>query len=159
MTQISKSELLLEVWGSFFLAHSLSLQAIEQALSGKVDLSLHEYDVLRTIHRAPAGMMRFSELTAVSVYTKSGISRVSKRLEESGFIEKKKCPNDGRSAFACITPKGESALKATWREYSSAILELLSPLFNSAEATQLQELMERMIQSIQPEALIQIAKQ
>ncbi|MCB0335022.1 MAG: hypothetical protein KDD62_01910, partial [Bdellovibrionales bacterium] len=74
-----KSESLLAAWGSFFVAHALSIQKIEQALSERAPLSLHEYDVLLTIDRSPEKKLRYSELASASIFTKSGITRILKR--------------------------------------------------------------------------------
>lgn len=138
------------------MAHALSIQKIEKALSDSAPLSLHEYDVLLTIERTPDKRIRYSELASASVFTKSGITRILKRLEERGFIDRLKCETDGRGAFARLNTKGEKALRDTWAHYSKEVLAILDPALTQAEAGQIEKAMGKIIDEIKGESLIRI---
>lgn len=151
-----KSDTLLSAWGAFFVAHALSIQKIEKELSTKAPLSLHEYDVLLTIDRTPEKKLRYSELASASVFTKSGITRILKRLENRGFIDRLKCESDGRGALAQLNKEGANALKDTWALYSTEILNILDPALTHSEAKELESIMLKIIEEVKGVSLVQI---
>lgn len=154
----SKSEELLEAWGAFFVSHALAIREIESSISDKSPLSLDEYDVLLGISRAPGGRIRYSALASATVFTRSGITRLVRRLEKRGFVERAICPEDKRGAFATLTTKGKNALHDSWKHYSKAIIALLDPCLDKADAMSLKDLLEKIIGQIRNSALVQIGK-
>lgn len=152
----TKSEDILRAWGAFFVAHALSVQRIERALSAETPLSLHEYDLLLTIDRSLEKRIRYSALASASLYTKSGITRILKRLESRGYIEREKCESDARGAYASLTSKGKDAMKKTWSVYSREILGIFDPALTQADARLLERLMGRVIDELEEYSLVQI---
>ena len=117
---------------------------------------MHEYDVLLTISRSPEQRIRYSQLVEQTVYTKSGISRVSKRLEQRGHLERVRCEEDRRGAYAQLTTKGKKALAETWTSYSAAILEFFEPALNQQDAKDLIRITEKLISQLKPDSLVKI---
>ena len=154
----TKSEHLLSAWSAFFVAHALAVQKIESELSRHAPLSMHEYDTLLTISRSPEQRLRYSELTAKSVYTKSGITRITKRLETRNYIARVRCERDKRGAYAELTHEGKCALKDTWEHYSRAILEIFDPALTSDDAKTLTQTMEKLLDQLEQKPLIQIGE-
>lgn len=154
----SKTDTILSAWSAFFVAHALSIQRIEAQLQGVAPLSLMEYDVLLNVVRAPQQRVRYSELVARSVFSKSGITRLAKRLEERKFIRREVCQEDRRGAFVVLTEDGEDALRSTWQHYSQEILALFTPAFTIAEAKELERLMEKIINQLRPDPLVVITR-
>ncbi len=151
-----KSEDLLAAWGSFFVAHALSIQKIEKALSASAPLSLHEYDVLLTIERSPEQKIRYSALASASIFTKSGITRILKRLESRGFIDRIVCESDRRGAFAQLNAEGARAIKNTWEIYSEEILAILGPALTQTEAKDFEKTLGKIINEVRGTSLVQI---
>lgn len=152
----SKSQDVLAAWGAFFVAHAFAIQRVQDALSGKAPLTLFEYDTLLTISRAEGGRIRYSELASASVFTKSGITRLARRLEERGFLERSRCESDKRGAFIAITKQGHQALAGSWKLYSKAILDIFDPALTQSEAMELQRLMTKIIDRLDPAPLVKI---
>lgn len=151
-----KSETLLSAWGAFFVAHALSIQKIERALAVSAPLSLHEYDVLLMLDRSPQKRLRYSEVATQSIFTKSGITRIMKRLETRGFIDRERCESDGRGVFARLTAPGARALKDTWSAYSREILKIFDPALTHAEASALEVMLGKVIDQVSGPALVHI---
>ena len=150
-----KSQDIFEVWGAFFLAHALSVKRIDSELAGKASLSLEEYGIMLEISRS-AGGARYSALATNSIFTKSGITRLAKRLEKRGLIKRVKCEEDGRGAYAEITASGQKAMQSTWQYYSKAILDLLDPCLTQTDARELKIILEKIIDRAGNTALVQI---
>jgi len=123
----TKTEEIEEAWGAFFLAHALAIRSVETFIKDKAPLSLDEYDLLLSIARHPHGRPRFSELAQATVFTRSGISRITKRLEQRQLLAREECNDDKRGAYAVLTSAGKDAMKETWKWYSRGINELLEP--------------------------------
>ena len=151
-----KSDTLLSAWGAFFVTHALSIQKIEKALSGTAPLSLHEYDVLLTLDRSHDKKLRYSELTDKSIFTKSGITRIMKRLVERGFIDRERCKSDGRGVYAILNKQGAAALKDTWAVYSREILTILDPALTQSEAKTFETLLGKILDQVADPELIRI---
>ena len=57
------------------------------------------------------GPLTPSELAELERIKRPTATRVLRRLEEDGLIERTADPSDGRSALVCVTPRGASRLK------------------------------------------------
>jgi DNA-binding MarR family transcriptional regulator len=154
----TKNEELLGVWSELFVGHALAVREIETQIQGKATLSLDEYDLLLVISRSAENRLRFSALADATIYTRSGITRIAKRMIEEGYLEREECPSDKRGAYAVLTDKGKAALRETWRWYSAAIVKIFSPCFNQDEAKTLAELLSRIPAQLRNEPLVQIKK-
>lgn len=154
----TKQEEILETWAEFFVSHALATKRIESRLAESAPLSLGEYDLLLSLSRSPEFRMRFSDLAQRMVYTKSGVTRMSRRLEESGFISRKECEKDRRVVYAVLTEKGKGAMRDTWRVYRAAILELLGPVYSAAEIKQLGDLLSQLTRALEPPALVRLGR-
>lgn len=152
----TKDEEILGLWSEFFVAHALSIRRLEEVLEDKAPLSIDEYDVLLCISRSQDQRIRFSALAEAAVYTRSGITRIMRRMEASGYVRKETCPEDKRGSFAVLTDDGKRALRDTWRCYSSGVLRVFSPLFNQHEASQLRQLLARVAEALSQPELVQI---
>jgi DNA-binding MarR family transcriptional regulator len=155
-TMASKDEEILRVWSELFVGHALAVRAVEAQMSSKAPLTINEYDVMLCISRSLGQRIRLSALADTAIYTKSGITRVIKRLEHEGYVFREECPADKRGSFAILTDNGKQALKETWRWYSAAILKIFGPCFSHAEAQKLRELLGRLVEKLSVPELVQI---
>ena len=154
----NKNEILLASWASLFEAHPIAIKNVMQLIEGKSPLGLDEYDFLLILSREPGHKSRLSVLSEKTLYTRSGISRVSKRMTEKGFIKVQRCTEDKRGFWATLTPKGVQALKSSWTHYSQAIIETLGPCLDMEEAKTLSQLLMKIIAHHREEKLVQIGE-
>lgn len=154
----AKSAHIQEAWGAFFVAHALAIRSVESQIGDGAPLSLDEYDVLLTISRAPQALIRFSDLAVATVFTRSGISRITRRLEERGLLARQECKEDKRGAYATITSHGREAMQDTWKLYSKAIHSLLDPCLSADDAIQFKEYLERIINQTRAQPLVSIGR-
>jgi DNA-binding MarR family transcriptional regulator len=155
----TKTDALLQVWAALIVSHGLATRHIQKQLERSSPLSLDEYDVLLTISRSPQGQVRFSTLASATMFTRSGITRVTKRLEERGLIKRLACPEDKRGSYATLTPHGKDALRNTWKTLAQDISSLLEPCLTQSEAHVLHDLLGRIVGRARSLALVQISKQ
>jgi DNA-binding MarR family transcriptional regulator len=151
---LEKNKEILALWSELFVAQPMAVRKVERIMGDKAPLGLDEYDLLLVISRHKGNKCRFAVLAEETLYTKSGVSRVSKRMLEKGYLIKEGCEEDKRGAYAVLTNDGIEALKETWNFYSEAVLEVLSPCFDTESAIQLRQLLGGLVDQLRDDALI-----
>lgn len=152
----NKKDILLQTWAALFEAHPIAIKNVESLIKDHSPLGLDEYDFILSLSREPSHRARLSLLADKTLYTRSGISRVSKRMLEKGYIKLEKCEEDKRGSYAVLLPKGIEALKKSWNSYSNAIVETLEPCLNVEEAKTLERLLGKIIDELRGGDLIQL---
>jgi len=109
-----------EAWAALLRAHAAVLPRIERDLQ-RTGLPLTWYDVLLVLNAAPGRRLTMSELGRQVVVSRERVSRVVGELVGEGLVERLANPDDGRSAFASITPEGRRRLRAAAPVYLAAI--------------------------------------
>jgi DNA-binding MarR family transcriptional regulator len=80
--------------------------ALDQQLQRDAELSLFEYMVLAMLSEAPHRTLRMNDLAALTSSSPSRLSHVAARLENAGFVERRRCEGRGRSTNAVLTDQG-----------------------------------------------------
>jgi len=113
-------------WATLFKTFQ-KLQNLMQEEFKRLNLpDMEVYDVLWTLEKSENHSLRLNELGEQVVMAKFNITRICKRLEESGLIERVKCPSDKRGIHAKLTKKGRDLRLKTWKVYSQLIEENFS---------------------------------
>jgi DNA-binding MarR family transcriptional regulator len=80
------------------------------ALFRKYQLSFPQYNILRVLDASTDGRSRITEVSRIMLVPGANITGLAKRLEKSGFIQRKSDPKDERVTLLEITPQGKSTL-------------------------------------------------
>jgi DNA-binding MarR family transcriptional regulator len=95
------------------------------------------YLLLATLSEAPGRALRMTDLAAVTNSSQSRISHAVARLEEAGWVRRKKCPTDRRGNIAALTDEGLAALVKAAPGHVAAVRE---HLFDALAPEQVEEL-------------------
>jgi DNA-binding MarR family transcriptional regulator len=79
------------------------------------------YDVLLELNSAPDRRLTMGQLGAVAAVSRTRVSRVVDELVRAGFVAREPNPDDGRSAYAALTPSGRVALRKAAPTYVAAV--------------------------------------
>jgi DNA-binding MarR family transcriptional regulator len=132
----------LATWRAFLNAHNVVIERIEQDLKAHGLPPLGWYDVLWPLQQADDGRLRMNQLAEQVVLSRTGLVRLVDRLEAAGQLKRQPVPEDGRGAYAAITPKGAATLRRIWPVYRHHIKhDFLDPL--GTHATPLRTALER----------------
>jgi DNA-binding MarR family transcriptional regulator len=137
----------LEAWRLFITSHAALIDIIDRQLTSAGKIPLQWYDVLIELYEAPERKLRMRELADKVVLSKSGLTRLVDRLEETGYLKRDLDPNDRRSFFASITPEGIDALRDAWVIYSKGIEQYFGKHLSEEEAQLLSKLFLKMLNS------------
>jgi DNA-binding MarR family transcriptional regulator len=96
-------------WGGFLTTHARIVRELDEELRAAHDMPLGTFDVLINLAAAPDGMLRMRDLADAVVLSRSGLTRQVDRLVREGLVERRRCGEDARGAWAVLTPKGRRA--------------------------------------------------
>jgi DNA-binding MarR family transcriptional regulator len=124
-------------------AHSRLTSRLESELQRGHGLSLAEYEVLYRLSDAPGQRLRLNELTSHARMTKSGVSRLVDRMQQSGLISTERCPSDRRGAFAVLSPEGRAMFRRAAALHLRGVQDHFGRHLDDDEAAALRVTLER----------------
>jgi DNA-binding MarR family transcriptional regulator len=102
----------LAAWRGMLRAHADLTREMDAELRARHGITLSAYELLMLLGEAPRRRLRVSELSAATLLTLSGVSRMVDRLARAGLVEREACEEDGRGAEVALTPVGRGRLRA-----------------------------------------------
>lgn len=113
----------LEAWVGVVATFSTVMRELEAELLADHDLPISWFDILNRLDQAPGRRLRMHELERVSVFTRSGITRVADRLEAAGLVERVRSTDDRRGVLLAVTDAGLAKLREAWPDHERGIEE------------------------------------
>jgi DNA-binding MarR family transcriptional regulator len=118
-------------WRGLVTVLQLLPLALDRQLQAEAGLTHADYAILAVLSEAPAGVLRMSALATGTGTSQSRLSHAVRRLEERGWLERRRCAEDGRGALAALTPAGRAVLTAAApghvAEVRRCVLDRLAP--------------------------------
>lgn len=96
------------VWFGFNLVHASIVRHLDVTLRAAHGLPLSDCEILLWISRPSCHHLRLAALADLVRLSPSGLSRAIERLESRGLVHRLRAEEDGRGAFAELTPAGAS---------------------------------------------------
>lgn len=128
-------------WARLLRAHATALETVEAALKAADMPPLAWYDVLLELERLDRKGIRPYELQAELLLPQYGMSRLLKRIEKAGYVQRVSCDEDGRGQMLFITPAGRNIRKRMWSVYGPAIQKAIGDKMPASEVKKLSELL------------------
>jgi DNA-binding MarR family transcriptional regulator len=116
------------------------------ALFRAYQLSFPQYNILRVLDASTDGQSRITEVSRIMLVPGANITGLAKRLEKSGFIERKSDPKDERVTLLEITPQGKTAL-AEIEMRRDQLLEKMLKGFLAKEKKELLDMVRRLLKN------------
>src|SRR3954454_2510108 len=110
-----------DTWGSLLRVHAVLVPRLDRELQKAHGLPLTWYDVLLELNAAPRRRLTMGQLGAVAAVSRTRVSRVVDELVRAGLVTREPNPDDGRSAFAALTPEGRAVLRKAAPTYLAAV--------------------------------------
>jgi DNA-binding MarR family transcriptional regulator len=127
MVELNDDEI--RAWGGFLRTHARIVRELDQELRDAHGMPLGTFDVLINLALAPEDMLRMRDLADAIVLSRSGLTRLVDRLVREGLLERRRCGEDARGAWAVLTPAGKRALtKAAPTHFDGVRRRFLSAL-------------------------------
>ena len=130
------------VWTRFLDAGRLVEEMLARHLADEHAMTHSDYEVLVRLDGA-GGAMRLTTLADQCVSSKSKLTHTVDRLEERGWIERRRVVSDGRGVEAALTDEGVDALASAAIGHAELIKHHLLDLLHPAELPVVGGVMER----------------
>ncbi len=101
-----------QVWRAFLSMGNTVRRATARQLAQDSNMPMAYYEILVHLSEAQERTMRMSELAIATEGTQSQLSHAVNRLEERGWVARRRCAEDGRGWYAVLTDDGFAALQA-----------------------------------------------
>jgi DNA-binding MarR family transcriptional regulator len=134
---------LVAAWSGLLRLYAALVPLIDRELQRSTGMPLSWYDVLLELSGAPKGRLRMLDLGEAVVLSRSRVSRVVDELVAAGYVTKVSNPDDGRSAFAELTPAGRSAFRHAAPVYLDNIRRHLGGSVTNRDAGELRRIFDR----------------
>jgi DNA-binding MarR family transcriptional regulator len=116
------------------------------ALFRSYQLSFPQYNILRVLDASTDGQSRITEVSRIMLVPGANITGLAKRLEKSGFIQRKSDPKDERVTLLEITPQGKNSL-AEIEMKRDQLLEKMLKGFLAKEKKELLDMVRRLLRN------------
>jgi DNA-binding MarR family transcriptional regulator len=91
-----------------------------------------------------------NELAGRILASKSGLTRVIDRMEETGLVERRRPPEDRRAIEVVMTPKGEQALQSARLVHRRGIYEHFAKHLSEHDFAALSDALENVHEHVRP---------
>ncbi len=135
-----------DAWGALLRVHAAVVPQLDRELQAKHHLSLAWYDVLLELNYGPDRRLRMSELGERVTLSRTRVSRLVDEMTAAGLVVREANPDDRRSAYAVMTPKGRNLFRQAAPTYLDGIDEQFGTALTLAELTTIKDALEKVIQ-------------
>ena len=146
MAESTPSDATVGAWVRLIRARGAVVSAVERDLKAQGFPPLEWYDVLLELSRAPHGALRPFELEGELLLAQYSLSRLIDRMVQAGYVEKARCPADGRGQVLRITDTGRALRARMWTAYAEAIERQVGSRLQPGEAETLGKILGRLIE-------------
>lgn len=127
------------------VAHARLVQRVGRDLAAATALPLGSYNVLRLLQAAPGCRLRLGELARAVHLTRSGATRLAKRLERAGLLRREEHARDRRGSFAVLTHRGREEWRRAKAVFERTVAEQFGSHLSDAEAETLNAVLGRIV--------------
>lgn len=117
------------------------LEAWHHADAASRNMAPSEFDLVMTLGNTEG--MRMCDAAARMLTSPPNVTRIAKRLEERGLVERQRSPASDREVLIRLTPEGERLFEVAYPEAYRRWALRFSELFNEGEQRQLADLLSR----------------
>jgi MarR family 2-MHQ and catechol resistance regulon transcriptional repressor len=143
---------LLTTVGFFMEAHAGLVATFERRLAEHGAVTGQAFEILLRLLRSEGHRLRMSDLAAQTTLTASGLTRAVDRLQQAGLVERAACAEDRRVSYAVLTDEGEARIRCALPLHQEHIDEVLRAAFTADELADLDELLRKLRDALNPDA-------
>ena len=135
----------LRAWMELSEATAAMRAAVNRALQQGAGLSLAENLVLCQVAMASGGRLRMVEIADQLSIGKSAVTKSVDRLEERGWVTRRRDDEDRRTVHATLTPAGAEVFRRAGPVFADAVQRHLCGPLTTAEVGQLRLLLGKLL--------------
>jgi len=129
-------------WRAYLTMTRVISETLERQLQADAGMPHTYYMILGMLSEAPDRTLRMSELAAITGASQSRLSHAASRLEEAGWVERRRCATDKRGFLATLTDAGWDVLVQTAPGHVEAVRGALFDPLTDEQVEQLRSIAE-----------------
>jgi DNA-binding MarR family transcriptional regulator len=137
----------MSAWMAFVRTHARLWDRVEAQMRRDHGLTIARYDVLAHLDTR-GGRVGLSDLAASIALSPSGLSKLLDRMEASQLIRREPDPDDARSTFAAISPRGRSLVTQARRTHHEFLQRTFGDVLDDRDVEDLTRIMGRISASL-----------
>lgn len=130
-------------WRTYLSGTTVLSERLDRDLRLRHSMSLAEYEILVRLSEAADHRVRMAELADALSHSRSRITHTVARLEDSGYVKRVACPEDGRGVSAELTAEGFSALADAAHTHVAGVHDYFVATMTPKEFQLIGEIFER----------------
>lgn len=132
----------LGAWRSLLRAHATLVRQLETDLETETGLALADFDVLAQLALAGGGL-RMTELAALALISRSGMTRRVARLVDEGLVRRANADADARGVVVALTDAGVARLTETAPVHLRRVSDLFAAPLDDQELAVLESALDK----------------
>ena len=144
-------------WRKLAALMSVVPPALDGQLQRDAGLTMFGYWVLAMLSEAPGRQLRMSHLAQQSNASASRVSHVVSRLEQQGFVARRKAEDDARGSIAELTEDGMTKVVASAPGHVEKVRSLIMDGLGPAQVELLDELCTALLAQVDPDGTLSVA--
>lgn len=140
-----------QAWIGMIATLTLLDVALDRQLQESSGLSHAQYAILSRLSDAPGRMLHMSALAAMTSSSQSRLSHAVSRLEDSGWVIRERCPENGRAVHATLTDSGMALVRSAAPGHVAEVRRLLFDHLSKEQVLQLGSITESALQVLAKE--------
>ncbi|GAB3690293.1 MarR family winged helix-turn-helix transcriptional regulator [Saccharopolyspora tripterygii] len=144
-------------WRKLAALMSVVPPALDGQLQRDAGLTMFGYWVLAMLSEAPGRQLRMSHLAQQSNASASRVSHVVSRLEQQGFVARRKAEADARGSIAELTEAGMTKVVASAPGHVEKVRSLIMDGLGPEQVELLDELCTALLAQVDPDGTLSVA--
>jgi DNA-binding MarR family transcriptional regulator len=124
-------------WRAFLAMQRKIRDRLERQLQQDAGVPMTYYIILAMLSEAPQRTLRMTELATIAGTSQSQLSHAASRLEEAGWIERRRCLDDKRGYLAVLTDAGFQVLAQAAPSHVESVRSVLFDRLTPQQVRQL----------------------
>jgi DNA-binding MarR family transcriptional regulator len=147
-----------QAWRGLLAVNQLLFDALDRQLQADANMPHAYYILLAMLSEAPNRSLRMSELAEITQSSQSRVSHAVSRLEEAGWVRRRKVEGDRRGNLAVLTDAGYDVVVRTAPGHVAAVRENLFDLLSAEQVRQLHEICSVVLDKLDPEGRLGLTR-
>jgi DNA-binding MarR family transcriptional regulator len=132
-------------WRSFLAMQRMIKETLERQLQRDAAMPMTYYIILAMLSEAPDRTLRMSDLAEIAGTSQSQLSHAATRLEDAGWIVRRRCATDKRGYLAVLTDEGLGVLRAAAPSHVESVRTVLFDALDPQQVDQLKEIADAVL--------------
>jgi DNA-binding MarR family transcriptional regulator len=133
-------------WVNLGQAAHVVQAALDQRLQAVAGISGPEFELLWRLSGTPGQRLHMTEIAALLLASKSGVTRLVDRLVEAGLVARETPPENRRVTYAQLTPRGKTVLAKARDAFGHALEASFSNHLSDSDVRAMRRILRKLLE-------------